>query len=73
MDFRTTRRTILAAGAAAGALPLLPRWAAAAGVQTGSPVPFSFDALRDTARELAEAPFAPAAVEDAELLEFDRL
>jgi periplasmic glucans biosynthesis protein len=69
MALRPDRRALLAAGLAAGALPLVPRWAFGAGIQTGEPVPFSFDRLRDTAEQLARQPYAPPAIEDAELLE----
>jgi glucans biosynthesis protein len=65
----TTRRSLLAAGIAAGALPLLPRAAGAAGIATGEPVPFSLDILKDMAAALAGEPYAPAPVEDAELLD----
>ena len=69
MALRPTRRTLLAAGLAAGATPLLPRWAAAAPIDTGPPVPFSFEMLRDMARTLAEQPYVEPAIPDAALLE----
>ena len=61
MALRPTRRTLLAAGLAAGATPLLPRWAAALPIDTGPPVAFSFEMLRDMARTLAEQPYVEPA------------
>lgn len=69
MSFRPTRRevlstalsTALSTGLGAGAAPLVPRMAAAAeGLEFGPAMPFSFDILRDTARRLAQSPYAPA-------------
>ena len=69
MEAPTTRRTLLAAGLAAGALPLLPRWAEAAGLKTGEPAPFSLDILKDMAATLAGQPYAPEAVPQDDILE----
>ena len=69
MALRPTRRTLLAAGLAAGATPLLPRWAAAVPIDTGPPVAFSFEMLRDMARTLAEQPYVEPPIPDAALLE----
>jgi glucans biosynthesis protein len=69
MVIRPTRRELLAAGLAAGALPLLPTAAAAEGPDMGPPVPFSFEMLRDLAQSLAAAPYAEPVVEDDALLE----
>ena len=69
MDVRATRREIVAAALAAGTMPMLPRWAAAQGIELGPAAPFSFDELRDMARVLAEEPFVPATVADAEILQ----
>ena len=69
MALRPTRRSLLAAGLAAGTMPLLPRWAAAAPIDTGPPVPFSFDMLRDMAKSLAAEPYVEPSVPDAALLE----
>ena len=69
MDLRATRREIVAAALAAGAMPMLPRWAAAQGIELGAAAPFSFAELRDMARVLAEEPFVPATVPDAEILQ----
>ncbi len=69
MALRPTRRDLLTIGLAAGALPLLPRLAAAEGPEMGPPQPFSFDAIRAMARTLAQQPFTPPFVADAALLE----
>ena len=69
MVIRPTRREVLAAGLAAGALPLLPTAAAAEGPGMGPPAPFSFDMLRDLAQSLAAAPYVQPVVEDDALLE----
>src|SRR5688500_14524666 len=69
MDVRATRREIVAAALAAGTMPMLPRWAAAQGIELGPAAPFSFDELRDMARVLAEEPFVPPTVDDSELLQ----
>ncbi len=69
MEAPTTRRSLLAAGLAAGALPLLPRWAEAAGLKTGEPAPFSLDILKDMAATLAGQPYAPEAVPQDDILE----
>ena len=69
MALGPTRRDFLSAGLAAGSLPLLPRWAAAAGVQTGEPVDFSLAILKDMAATLAQQPYVAAPVEDEALLE----
>ena len=65
----TTRREVIAAGLAAGALPLLAGRGFAAGIETGPATPFSFDALKETARDLATQPYAPPVVAEAALLE----
>ncbi|MFO1104706.1 MAG: glucan biosynthesis protein D [Amaricoccus sp.] len=66
-----SRRDALAAALAAGAFSLLPRIAAAAGdgIATGPAEPFSFDALKERARDLASQPYQAPAVPDADLLE----
>ena len=69
MSLRPTRRDLLSAALAAGALPLLPGGAAAADLEMGPAAPFSFDSLRETARRLAQKPYAPAVIADAEILE----
>ena len=69
MAIRSTRREVLAAGLAAGALPFVPRAAAAAGPDMGEAVPFSFDMLRDMAQSLAATPYVQPVVEDDALLE----
>ena len=65
----TTRREVIAAGLAAGALPLFAGRGFAAGIELGPAAPFSFDALKETARGLAAEPYAPPVVAEAELLE----
>ena len=64
-----TRRDLLAAGLAAGALPLMARMARAEGPARGAPEPFSFETLRETARSLAQKPFQPAPIQDEALLD----
>jgi glucans biosynthesis protein len=59
----------MATAIVASALPALPRPAAAEDPKMGAAKPFSFDAVRQMARDLASQPYAPAAVPDAELLE----
>ncbi len=66
---RPTRRELIATGLAAGALPFLARRAGAAGIETGPPVAFSFDGLRETARALAARPYAPPVIADEEILD----
>ena len=69
---RLTRRDLLASALASGAFQLLPRVAAAAEsaeVATGPALPFSFDALRETARRLAREPYVAPQVGDAQILE----
>jgi glucans biosynthesis protein len=65
----TTRREVIAAGLAAGALPLLAGRGFAAGIELGPATPFSFDDLKATARSLAALPYAPPVVAEAALLE----
>ena len=62
------RRELLTAAIAAGVLPLLPR-AALAELNTGPASAFSFDTLRDLARDLAQKPYAPTPIGDEALLE----
>lgn len=69
MSLRPTRRQVMATAIVAGALPVLPRPAAAADPDMGAPEAFSFDTLRQMARDLAATPHAPAEVPEAELLE----
>jgi periplasmic glucans biosynthesis protein len=66
---RPSRRELLLAALATGALPLGWPRAAAAEIRTGEPTPFAFETLRALARELAEAPYAPAPIGDEALLE----
>ena len=65
---RPNRRELLSAAIAAGLLPLLPR-AALAELRTGPASAFSYDTLREMARELARAPYAPTPIGDEALLE----
>lgn len=69
MSLRPTRRQVMATAIVASALPVLPRPAAAEDPKMGPAKAFSFDAVRQMARDLAKKPYAPAAVPDAELLE----
>jgi glucans biosynthesis protein len=69
MELRPNRRQLVAGALATGAVPLLPGWAAAAGLELGAPQPFSFEALRQTAEELARQPFVKAPVAEAAILE----
>ncbi|HVL20279.1 MAG TPA: glucan biosynthesis protein D [Amaricoccus sp.] len=69
MSLRPTRRQVMATAIVAGALPMLPRSAAAEDPKMGAATAFSFDTVRQMARDLAKQPYAPAAVPDAELLE----
>jgi glucans biosynthesis protein len=59
----------MATAIVASALPVLPRRAAAEDPKMGAATAFSFDTVRQMARDLAKQPYAPAAVPDAELLE----
>ena len=65
---RPNRRELLSAAIAAGLLPLLPR-AALAELATGPASAFSYETLRELARELARAPYAPTPIGDEALLE----
>lgn len=69
MTLRPTRRDVLAATIAAGALPLLPAWAEVSGIETGPPQPFSFDTLRAEAERLSKEPYAAPDIPDFDLLE----
>lgn len=69
MPLRPSRRDLMTTALAAGALPLLPGLAAAAGIQTGPATPFSLDTLRETAKALAAQPYVPQHVADFDLLE----
>ena len=69
MEAPTARRQLLAAGLAAGTLPLLPTTAAAAGLAMGEPAPFSLDMLKDMAGALAAGPFQPVVPAQADILE----
>ena len=69
MSLRPTRRQVMATAIIAGALPVLPRRAAAEDPGMGKATPFSFDQVRQMARDLAKTAYAPAAVPDADILE----
>lgn len=58
----TTRRELLSAAIATGALPLLAGRASAADPSMGQAVPFSYDILQDMAKALAAQPYQPSAV-----------
>lgn len=65
-----SRRQAIAAALAAGAFHLLPKIAEASdAIAVGPAEPFSFDALKERARVLSAAPFAPAVAAEAETLE----
>ena len=65
------RRALVTGGLAAASS--LPAWtalaAAPAGIALGAPRPFSFDGLKRRAQALAGAPYAPAPIRDAEILQ----
>lgn len=61
------RRHVLQAALGGGAFFLLPHLARAQG--SGESQPFSFDALRDRARDLAAAPYIPATIADPDILD----
>ncbi len=66
-----SRRDLLAFALASGAFSLIPALVEAAGedIATGPAENFSFDGLRDMARELAKSPYAPAPIADEKLLD----
>lgn len=71
MTLRADRRDILRSALAGGAFFLLPRLAHA---QTGSPksaeaTPFSFDLLKEMARDLATRPYQPGKIADPAVLD----
>lgn len=70
MTLRPNRRDVMTAALAAGTLPMLPAWADVSGIETGPATPFSFDTVREIAKELAAAPYTPVDVgSDFETLE----
>jgi glucans biosynthesis protein len=63
-----SRRDLLAAALASGAFHLVAGAAAqAADIATGPAEPFSFDALRETARRLAGEPYTPATLPESDM------
>ena len=62
MTLRPNRRELMTGALAAGALPVLPAWGAVSGIETGPEEAFSFESLRETARQLATEPYAPVEV-----------
>ncbi len=71
MNPTLSRRAFILAAAASGLAAATPAVAAGdlKGVALSGPVPFSFDSLIATAREMALKPFVPTPVRGAELLE----
>ena len=71
MNQTLSRRAFLLAAAASGLTAALPALAAedVTGIMLAGPVPFTFDSLIATAREMAMKPFAPTPVRGADLLE----
>lgn len=71
MNQTLSRRAFLLAAAASGFSASLPALAAEdlTAVRLSGPVPFSFDGLIETARDMALKPFSAAPVRGAELLE----
>ncbi|WEF24211.1 glucan biosynthesis protein D [Paracoccus sp. S3-43] len=65
---RFNRRHLLQAALGGGAFFLLPHLARAQGA-SGESRPFSFDRLRDTARDLAARPHVPDDIPDADILD----
>lgn len=66
---RPSRRHLLQAALGSGAFFLLPHLARAQGPAGGESRPFSFDWLRDTARDMAARPHVPAEIADPEILD----
>ncbi|MBT9383010.1 glucan biosynthesis protein D [Pseudooceanicola sp. CBS1P-1] len=68
------RRRFLAAAAGTGAFFVLPELAraqaeaTAAGTELGDPQPFSFDTLKQMARDLAQHGYTPMPVQDADII-----
>ncbi|PZF77194.1 glucan biosynthesis protein D [Aestuariivirga litoralis] len=70
MNHTLSRRALLLAAGAAGLAAAAPAMAEeVTGLTLSGPVPFSFDSLVATAREMAMKPFTPTPVRAAELLE----
>lgn len=66
---RFSRRHLLQAALGSGAFFLLPHLARAQATATGEGQPFSFDRLRDMARDMAAKPHVPPQVADPDILD----
>jgi periplasmic glucans biosynthesis protein len=64
----STRRQVLAGIAATAAIGRAGAAWADGGLQLGDPAPFSFDILKETARRIADAPYAPPTLPSPEIV-----